>query len=42
MQLWKVIVVDDDDVLYELDSAYMNENFSYDKDNDTVVQIGKR
>ena len=31
MQIYKVIVIDDDNTLYELDSPYLNENFEYDE-----------
>jgi len=40
MQIYKVIVVDDDNVLYELDSPYLNENFKYDEVYDNLKQIG--
>ena len=41
MEIYKVIVIDDDNVLYELDSPYMNENFKYDAVNDNLTQIGR-
>lgn len=40
MELYQVIVIDEDGVLYELDSPYLNENFKYDEVYDTVKQIG--
>ena len=41
MQIYKVIVIDDDNTLYELDSSYLNENFKYDEVYDNLTQIGR-
>ena len=41
MQIYKVIVIDDDNTLYELDSQYLNENFKYDEVYDNLTQIGR-
>ena len=40
MQIYQVIVIDEDNTLYELDSPYLNENFKYDEVYDNVKQIG--
>ena len=39
MKLYQVIVVDENDNLYELDDAWINENFEYDKDYSTITPI---
>ena len=41
MKLYQVIVVDENDNLYELDDAWINENFEYDKDYSTITPIKK-
>ena len=38
---YKVIVIDEDNTLYELDSPYLNENFKYDEVYDNLTQIGR-
>ena len=39
MKLYQVIVVDENDNLYELDDAWINENFEYDKDYSTIKPL---
>tara|TARA_Y100000052_G_scaffold15192_1_gene14846 strand:+ start:1004 stop:1138 length:135 start_codon:yes stop_codon:yes gene_type:complete len=42
MKLYQVIVIDEDNILYELDSPYLNENFQYDEAYDDLTQLGRR
>ncbi len=39
MQIYKVIVQDDNGKLFELDSAWINENFEYDERYDKLKEI---
>lgn len=39
MELYTIIVEDKNGKLYELDSPYYNENFSYDETYDTLKEI---
>jgi hypothetical protein len=41
MEIYQVIVIDDDNVIYELDSPYLNENFKYDAVYDNLTQLGR-
>ena len=41
MQIYQVIVIDEENTLYELDSPYLNENFKYDEVYDNLKQIGR-
>jgi len=41
VEIYKVIVIDEDNVLYEMDSPYLNENFKWDEVNDKLTQIGR-
>ena len=39
MEIYRIIVEDKKGNLFELDSPWMNENFNYDKDNDSLRAI---
>lgn len=39
MKLYQVIVVDENDNLYDLQDTWINENFEYDKDYSTITPI---
>ena len=39
MNLYQVIVVDENDNLYDLQDTWINENFEYDKDYSTITPI---
>tara|TARA_B100000029_G_scaffold492004_1_gene552798 strand:+ start:5976 stop:6212 length:237 start_codon:yes stop_codon:yes gene_type:complete len=41
MKIYDIIVEDDNGKLYSLDSPYMNENFIYDEQYDTLTEIKK-